>query len=168
MDKQQRIEDLYHEYSKQIYRYIFMMIADHQQAKDLMHDTFVKAFRYIESLERKTSEKNWLYQIARSVTIDHIRKMKPIQFIKKLRLKSTSNIPEKIVELGEKERQLYQAMRRLKHTYQEVIILRKIDEFTIEETAGILNWSQSKVKTTLFRALKALKEEMIKEGYTHE
>ncbi|MDY0409595.1 sigma factor-like helix-turn-helix DNA-binding protein [Paracerasibacillus soli] len=47
-------------------------------------------------------------------------------------------------------------------------MLRKIKELSIKETAEILNWSESKVKVTLFRGLHALKRQMIKEGYEHE
>ncbi|WP_246187720.1 RNA polymerase sigma factor [Ornithinibacillus caprae] len=63
---------------------------------------------------------------------------------------------------------MYQSLRKLKRSYQEVIILRKIKELSIHETAEVLDWDESKVKNTLFRGLAALKQEMVKGGYEHE
>ncbi|MGG1833286.1 sigma factor-like helix-turn-helix DNA-binding protein [Cytobacillus firmus] len=69
---------------------------------------------------------------------------------------------------GEKVTLLYEAIRHLKLSYQEVLILRKIKEFSIKETAEILNWSENKVKITTSRALAALKKELQKRGEIHE
>jgi RNA polymerase sigma-70 factor (ECF subfamily) len=49
-----------------------------------------------------------------------------------------------------------------------VIILRKVKDFSIYETAMILGWSESKVKSTLFRAIQAFEKEMLKEGLLNE
>jgi len=49
-----------------------------------------------------------------------------------------------------------------------VIILRKIKEFSIRETSEILNWSEGKVKTTLYRAIPALEKELLKEAFLNE
>ncbi|SDY26222.1 RNA polymerase sigma-70 factor, ECF subfamily [Evansella caseinilytica] len=166
----QKIQDWYLLYSDDIYRYILMMIGDHEQAKDLTHDTFIKAYNSLNRFEENTSDKNWLYKIARNVTIDYIRKRKPIQFITEsfAFIPSKEPCPEEIAQLGESEEQLYRSLKKLKRSYQEVIILRKIKELSIRETAEVLDWNEGKVKTTLFRGLHALKQQMIKEGYEHD
>ncbi|WP_283778968.1 sigma factor-like helix-turn-helix DNA-binding protein, partial [Peribacillus frigoritolerans] len=56
----------------------------------------------------------------------------------------------------------------IKFTDRKVFVLRKIKGFSIEDTAKILSWSESKVKSTLFRAIPALKKQLIKEGYWDE
>ncbi|MGF2614342.1 RNA polymerase sigma factor [Rossellomorea aquimaris] len=63
---------------------------------------------------------------------------------------------------------MYHALSKLKRSYREVIILRKIKELSIRETAEVLGWKESKVKTTLFRGLQAMKIQLQKEGYDHE
>ncbi len=166
----EEIQQLYHLYSDDIYRFILMMIGDHAEAKDLMHDTFLKAYSGLASFEGNASEKNWLYRIARNTTIDYQRKKRPLQFVVEAftTFPSAERCPEQLATLGEAEEMLYRSLRKLKRSYQEVIILRKIKGLTIEETAEILNWTESKVKTTLFRGLAALKKQLEKEGYTHE
>nr|WP_281419404.1 RNA polymerase sigma factor [Bacillus alkalicola] len=165
-----KIQEWYQLYYKDIYRFILLMIGDHEQAKDLTQDTFIKAYETMETFQGVTSDKNWLYRIARNITIDFIRRKKPIRyFIESFAaFASNGDCPEKITTLGESEELLYRSMRKLKRTYQEVIILRKIKELSIQETAEILDWNETKVKNTLFRGLAALKKEMIKEGYEHE
>ncbi|WP_235848886.1 MULTISPECIES: RNA polymerase sigma factor [Bacillaceae] len=168
MDK---IQKWYQEYSDDIYRFILLMIGDHEQAKDLTHDTFLKAYGTMSQYQGITSEKNWLYHIARNTTIDYMRKGKPIQYF----LETVGSIPatntscpETIAEMGEREEQLYFCLKKLKRSYQEVIILRKVKELSTKEAAEILGWSEGKVKTTLHRALEALKKQLVKGGYTHE
>ncbi|MBU9722213.1 RNA polymerase sigma factor [Bacillus alkalicola] len=164
------MQNWYGLYHKEIFHFILIMIGDEEQAKDLTQDTFIKAFEHIDNFQGVTSDKNWLYKIARNVTIDYIRKKKPIRFMVEsfTTLASRDNCPEKITQLGEMEEQLYKAMKRIKRSYQEVIFLRKIKELSIEETAEILDWNKTKVKNQLFRGLTALKREMVKEGYEYE
>jgi RNA polymerase sigma-70 factor, ECF subfamily len=168
--KKQKIIEWYNEYSDSIYRFILMMIGDHEQAKDLTHDTFVRAYNHAYHFQENTSDKNWLYRIARNVTIDFMRKKKPVRFLVDSisTIPSKDHSPEKIAQLGEEEELLYQALSKLKRSYREVIILRKIKELSIKETAEVLDWKESKVKTTLFRGLNALKSQLEKEGYNHE
>jgi len=52
----------------------------------------------------------------------------------------------------------------MKLTYQQVIILRKIQLLSVKETASILNWGESKVKMTLSRALTILREIVNEQG----
>lgn len=162
----QKLNEWYFKYSDDIYRYVLMMTVDQELAKDVTHDTFIKAYKNMESFRGEVSEKNWLYRIAHNTTIDEIRKRKPFRFIvNNYNSLSTNNyLPEKVTQLGESEEQLYRSIQKLKRSYREVIILRKIEELSIQETAEVLNWSEAKVKTTLFRALEALKKQMIKEG----
>jgi RNA polymerase sigma-70 factor, ECF subfamily len=168
--KKHRTCEWYQKYSDEIYRFILIMIGDHEQAKDLTHDTFLKAYNHLEHFKGETSDKNWLYRIARSITIDFMRKKKPIRYFADSfnAFPSNSESPEKIMQLGEAESQLYQSLSKLKRSYREVIILRKIKELSIRETAEVLGWKESKVKTTLFRGLEALKIQLQKEGYDHE
>lgn len=89
--KKQKIQTWYKEYSDGIYRFILIMIGDHEQAKDLTQDTFIKAYHHLDYFKGKTSDKNWLYRIARTVTIDFMRKRKPIRYM----FDSINGIPAK-------------------------------------------------------------------------
>lgn len=161
------ILEWYEEYNESIFKFIFMMVQDYQIAEDLRHETFIKAFIHYDTFKEVSSAKTWLYRIAYNMTVDYIRKRKPFILLKdafKL-LKDTSKLPDEHVQLKEESYELYHAVSLLKESHRKVLILRKIKEFSIQETASILGWSESKVKSTLFRAIQALEKQMLKEGY---
>lgn len=167
--KKDEITEWYNEYSEAIFRFILMMTHDYQQAEDLTHETFIKAYRFHDSFQRNSSPKTWLYKIAHNVTIDALRKKRPLVFLKTVfDTVDPSPIPEDMVQIKESSLELYEALRALKESYRKVIILRKIKEFSIKETCEILDWSESKVKMTLSRAILALEKQLMKEGYIHE
>lgn len=169
-ERRSEVSEWYQQYSDSIFRYILLMVRDNQQAEDLTQETFIKAFRYHDTFERQATPKTWLFRIAHNLTIDYIRKQKPIELLKELVFlrKNANSLPEEVVEIKENSAELYNALGRLKSSYREVIILRKIREFSIQETSEILNWSQSKVKNILSRALPALEKQLLKEGFFHE
>ncbi len=164
-----QINDWYLEYSNDIYQYVLFMIRDHSQAKDIMQDTFLRAYSNIDSFHGG-NVKSWLLRIARNLTIDYIRKKKPMSLIFEAipLIKDNSLSPDQTVTLNETEKELYHALGKIKRTYREVIILRKIKELSVKETSDLLGWSESKVKTTLLRAMAALKTQLEQEGYKHE
>ncbi|WP_057763093.1 RNA polymerase sigma factor [Cytobacillus praedii] len=168
--KKEEIAKWYDEHSKSILSFILLMVNDYQQAEDLTQDTFVKAYLYYDSFKNHSSEKTWLFSIAHNVTVDFLRKQKPSLFFKEIFQfqKDIHPLPEEIIQIKEESYELYKALGELKDTYRKVIILRKIKGFSIEDTAKILSWSESKVKSMLFRAIPVLKKQLIKEGYWGE
>lgn len=167
--REYEIEEWYNQYHQTIFKFILMMTKDYQQSEDLTHETFLNAYRYYYSYKRDASPKTWLFKIAHNVTVDYIRKQKPIQFFKEIfHLNRESNLhPESIVQMKENSRELFNAVGNLKESYRTVIILRKIKGFSISETSTILNWSESKVKSTLFRAINTLEKNLAKEEYSN-
>ncbi len=66
------------------------------------------------------------------------------------------------------QRNLFEILGRLKRSYYQVILLRKVHGFSIKETMQVLDWSESKVKSTLSRALVAFEKYLKEEGYEYE
>ncbi|MEH6941424.1 RNA polymerase sigma factor [Bacillus sp. JJ722] len=112
----------------------------------------------------------WLFSIAHNLTIDYLRKNKYRRFFKEVfpLQKDDKPLPEEIIQIKEASYELYKALGEIKGTYRKVIVLRKIKGFSIEDTAKILDWSESKVKSTLYRAIPVLKKQLKKEGYLYE
>ncbi|MFA1822105.1 RNA polymerase sigma factor [Virgibacillus oceani] len=163
------IMNWYDQYSVPIYKYILKMINDTYQAEDLTQDTFIRAYKYLANKEIDYP-KTFLYRIAHNIAIDYIRKQAPIQLVKNIfpDKKDTQISIETIVEGREEVKNMYKTLSGLKSSYRQVIILRKIEGFSIQETAQILDWSESKVKSTLFRAIRTLEDRLNKGGVMHE
>ncbi|HLR02037.1 MAG TPA: RNA polymerase sigma factor [Virgibacillus sp.] len=167
---QEQIINWYDDYSMPIFKYILKMLKDAEQAEDLTQDTFIKAYKYLMKDKDVTYPKTFLYRIAHNLTIDYIRKKAPIRMMADFFTQQKDAGPsiESIIEIKETSQELYDVLSNLKSTYRSAIILRKIDGFSVKETAHILQWSESKVKSTLSRGLQALEKELDKGGVIHE
>lgn len=75
-------------------------------------------------------------------------------------MESNGKKPDEEVEFNEMEQFIHEAISKLKPNFRAVIILRGINEFSVKETADILQCSESKVKVDYHRALKDLKRKM--------
>ncbi|MDM5332098.1 RNA polymerase sigma factor [Ureibacillus composti] len=168
--KQEELTEWFDQYGESVLTYILLMVRDYQQAEDLTQETFIKAYRHQQQFEHKSSVKTWLFSIAHNTTVDYFRKKHPIQHFLGLTIeeKDYKPLPEQIVAMNDQTEQLYRAIQQLKPSHRQVIILRKLKEFSTAETAYVLNWSESKVKMTLKRALEELKRKLIQGGITDE
>ncbi len=160
-------ERLYETYHHALFQFLFYMVRNRQVAEELVQEVYIKVLNSYSSFKGDSSEKTWLYSIARHVGIDWIRSQnrKKRKFLgvfelseKEYQIKDEDPLPEEIVEEREEMKQVYDALRKCTLDQQQVIILRYIESLSISETATILGWSESKVKTTQHRAIKALKE----------
>lgn len=170
MPDSKSIPSLFDEYGEAILTFIFLMVQDYPLAEDLTQEVFIKAFEKYNSFHHQSTEKTWLFSIAHHHVIDHLRKKHPLKHFFKLSMNEmdTKPQPEQFVAMSTQSEELYSALQNLSWHYRQVIILRKLKEFSTKETADILNWSESKVKMTLKRALVALKNELLKEGFIYE
>ncbi|CAH0206312.1 ECF RNA polymerase sigma factor SigX [Peribacillus frigoritolerans] len=159
--------DLYEKYHQEIYQFIFYMTKNRETAEDLVQEVYIRVMKAYERFEGKSSEKTWMYSIARNVTIDHFRKQKgwkdkifPNFDWDRQLLKDEEPIPEEVAIKNDEIQDIYQCLNRCTTNQRSVIILRYIQGLSITETSEVLNWSESKVKTTQHRALKAIKKLM--------
>ncbi|WP_277587050.1 RNA polymerase sigma factor [Psychrobacillus antarcticus] len=161
------MEQLYKEHSDRVYSYIYFLVRQKECAEDLTQETFYKAYKGLKSFNEQASTTTWLLKIARNVTYDYFRRKKIVQFFtfeKGHDIETKSLSPESLFEQKEQLAKMYDSLSKLKKDYQEVLVLRKIQECSIQETAYILRWTEAKVKMKMTRALVALKKEFHKEG----
>lgn len=159
---------LYEKYHQELYQFIFYMVKKREIAEDIVQDVYIRVMKSYERFQGKSSEKTWLYAIARNTTIDYFRKQKTW----KDRIFFNFNWdqqpvidplpePSEVAVMQDEIKHLYQCLDRCTLDQKTVLILRYIQGFSIAEAAEILSWSESKVKTTQHRALKAVKKLML-------
>ncbi|MBM7706821.1 RNA polymerase sigma-70 factor (ECF subfamily) [Chryseomicrobium aureum] len=160
--------DLYESYSDDVYRYLLFLLRNKEVAEDLTHDTFLKVHSSLHQFNQQSSLRTWLLKIAGNTAIDYIRRTKRVHFLAfgKRSEPITIKTPELNAIQKADVRLLYKALGELKKDYQEVLILRKIQELSIRETSEILGWSEDKVKAKSARALSKLRETFLKEEGT--
>jgi RNA polymerase sigma-70 factor, ECF subfamily len=172
-------DELYQKYHHDVFQFLFYMVKSKEQAEDLVQEVYIRVLKAYDRFEGKSSEKTWLFSIAKNVAIDHFRKQKGWKQrllesfdMSARQVKDEQPLPEELALQSEEIQMMYKCLDQCTVDQRLVIIMRYIHDLTITETAEALAWTESKVKTTQHRALKVLKklmEEMIeKEGMTSE
>lgn len=162
---------LYDEYHQDVFQFLIYLVKNRSVAEDLSHEVYIRVLKSYDRFKGNSSEKTWLFSIAKNVAIDHFRKMavrdrhhfNAFEWENE-QLISPTKSPEQFVELNENLQQLLQALELCTGDQQMVIVMRYFQELSIQETADILGWSEGKVKTTQHRAIKALRERLHREG----
>ncbi len=159
-------EELYEKYHQDLFQFVFYLTRDRTLTEDLVQEVYIRVMRSYNSFRGESSEKTWLFSIARNVTIDYFRAQKRknnlvTQFFDWSKkgdfIPDHKPLPEEVAIKNEESQEMYAYLEKCTVDQRSVLILRFIQSLSIKETAAILGFSESKVKTTQHRGLKVLK-----------
>jgi RNA polymerase sigma-70 factor (ECF subfamily) len=158
---EEKIETIYYRHYLEVFRFLICFSGNQNDAEDLTQEVFIRILNNLSNIN--SISKTWIFTIAKHVAIDHYRKRRFSSlftdgFFKNI--VSTQNEPNELFEQNEMKRLVHTAISKLKPNYRAVVILRGINEFSIKETAEILQCNESKVKVDYHRALKELKKKL--------
>ena len=151
-------------YQPRFYTHILGRIKDAETAKDLTQETWIKAFRAINTCRADASFYSWLYRIAENVCIDYHRKRKvahiiePIHDINERRIIDTHLCPSHNTERQELRQHLQEAVARLTPTRKRVFLLHYVHKMPIKAIAKQIGRSEGTIKTHLRNARLQLRE----------
>lgn len=147
-----------------VYRLALRLMQDEAEAEDVLQETFLNAFRAIDSFDGRSQLSTWLYRIAYNAAMGRLRQKQPVT----VQVEEAANddegelvptalfdwccLPERDFESTETQRQLEQAVSELPETLRGVFVLRELNDLSTEETAETLGVSEAVVKTRLHRA----------------
>jgi len=169
--KFEAFEELVRRYEKKIYGHSLRLLGKREDAEDVLQETFLNAFRAIESFRGDSSFSTWIYRIATNNALMKLRKSGrvEVEFNEDLpNLAPSENrapvgyIDSPVDALFEKEllSELDEAVRKLPEKYRTIFLLRDVEEFSTTETAEILGITESAVKSRLHRARLFLRESL--------
>ncbi len=161
---------LYDEYHQDVFQFLIYLVKNRSVAEDLSHEVYVRVLKSYDRFRGNSSEKTWLFSIAKNVAIDHFRKMavrdrhhfNAFEWENE-QLISSEKSPEQFLELSEDLRGLLHALELCTGDQKMVIVMRFFQELSVQETAQVLGWTEGKVKTTQHRAIHALRARLNKE-----
>ncbi|PAV29526.1 RNA polymerase sigma factor SigX [Virgibacillus profundi] len=162
-------EEFYEKYHQDLFQFVFYMVKDKQLTEDLVQEIYIKVLKSYKTFKGESSEKTWLFSIARHVTIDYFRsqsrkRKRIMEFFdwgeKGQLIQDLKPLPDELAVQNEEIQTVYRYLDKCTVDQKSVLILRYIQSFSIQETAEILNFSESKVKTTQHRGLKVLKKHL--------
>lgn len=153
--KKQRYEVLVSEFYNDIFRYAYWITKSRQVAEDLSQETFLRAWRSLDSLQNPAAAKAWLFTILRRENARQYEKYRPeLDDIDDFSLADSDKCePEYHLE----REMLHQAMNQLDPEYREPLMLQVVGGFSGEEIGRMLDLNNNTVMTRLFRARNKLK-----------
>jgi len=154
-----------------MYNFAYRLTMDSDDAKDLLQDTYLKAYRFIDSFQQGTNAKAWLFRILKNSFInDYRKKSKEPSKVDYQEVESFYNsedvdrqiTPDLRVEalqdmIGD---EISDALNSLDVDFKTVIILADLEEFKYDEMAKILDIPIGTVRSRLHRARNLLKEKL--------
>lgn len=154
--------EFYDQNITKIYRYIYFRVGSEETAQDLSSEAFLKTWQYLNEGKDIGNLSAMIYQVCRNLIADYFRKNPklpiPLDEISEIHLSEGQADLEEKTEKNLRVDQIMDCLRLIREEYQEVIIWYYVDDFNIDEIAQILGKSEGAVRTSLSRALRALKE----------
>jgi len=145
-------------YQERLYWHIRKMVYEHEDANDVIQNTFVKVFKSIKRFEGKSKLYTWLYRIATNESITYINKKKR---------KSTASLDDDennsiagrlkadvYFDGDEIQLKLQEAISKLPEKQKKVFNLRYFEELSYQEIADILDTSGGALKASYHHAAK--------------
>ena len=151
-------ERLYRRHVGDVYRYALVLLRNPSDAEDVTQTTFLNAYRAFQRGERPRTAQNWLIAIAHNVC--------------RQRFRQSTRRPEEVAfddEVGEGTRDeergpsaedIQRALGHLAFNQRAALVMRELEGRSYNEIAQILGLSISAVETLLFRARRALREQL--------
>jgi RNA polymerase sigma-70 factor, ECF subfamily len=168
---QPAFEQIVRRYQRPVISLIVRMTGDQAQAEDLAQETFVKAFRHLNSFDPARRLSSWLFRIAHNTTLDALRKLKPeILELDGLREGDPRRDPAapaapdtlEQAALGEA---LNQALLSLRPSYRAAIALRYDQQLPFDEIGQILGVPEVTARSFVHRARKELARSLAALGW---
>ena len=160
------IKQLYHQYGKELFLYLYSMCQQKELAEDLLQETFLKAILALP--ESHTNMRAWLYKVARNLFYNlykrNRREICDEEYLKKISKLEVDEFLEEYISKQE-TRILYTAIQKLSPVKREVLELQYFGQMPLKEIANVLQLSQENVRVLSHRAKKDLKKLMEVEGY---
>jgi RNA polymerase sigma-70 factor, ECF subfamily len=164
------------EYQHRLYNAVLRVIGDPEEARELTQDTFTRGLLKIDTFRGNASPYTWLFRIAINLAISRLRKVQRKRFFSLStptetgeanqatplvdRLAGSAPDPAAVVENRERDQKVLEALGRLDAEFRAVLVMRDIEGFEYQEMADVLGLNLGTLKSRLFRARLALRDEL--------
>lgn len=152
-------------YKERIYWHIRRLVVSHEDAQDVLQETFIKVYNNLDNFAGESKLYTWLYRIATNECLRHLRNKKRfLMSFDKVNEKLINKLHDTCPENGDKILVRFQeAILRLPEKQRLVFNMRYYDELSYEDISRIMNCSVAALKTNYHYASSKIKEFMISE-----
>ncbi len=168
---QQAFAEIVELYKDKVYQVSYRMVGNVHEAQDVAQEAFLRAYTNIDRFDIERKFSTWLFRIATNVAIDRLRKKKPDFYLQdevkgsdgltiESQLAADADLPEDQVVTLEMQEWVQEEINQLPPKYRTAIILKYIEDLSINEISEILDMPPSTVKTRIHRGREALRKRM--------
>lgn len=154
--------ELYSEYAKKIYSFVYYRVQHVQTAQDATSTVFMKALERIGSYDAEKGKfSSWLYQIARNTVIDLFRAQMPMENIDNVWDITDGTDIAHDAEIHEQLRQVREKLGDLSEEQRNLIVMRVWDGLSYREIAEILGKTETNCRVSFSRAIRSLRKKVL-------
>lgn len=162
-------------HSRSIFRVMYRMTGNQQDAEEIVQETFLRAYKGLEKFELRSNFGTWLYRIAVNRALDLLSSRKTQMYTKdtyqiadnpdpeerhQVQLQAPDPGPDRMLISAEIKRKLARAMGLLTPAERVAFTMRHMEGHSIEEISQVLNVKASAAKNCVFRAVQKLRQEL--------
>ena len=168
-------EQLVLQYQTPIYNLCLRITGNPEDAADMTQESFLKAWRNLESFHFEAAFSTWLYRLAYNTCLDFLRSAKRRRELsltvedesgesQLLDLPDPAPTPEASLLTNEENARLGAAMGQLDPEQRRILTLRVVNDLSYTEIAAVLNIKEGTVKSRLARARESLRKKLLQTG----
>ena len=153
----------------------YRFVLNREDAEDIAQEVFLEAYRSLDSFRQESKLSTWLYRIAVTKSLDHLRKKKRKKRFSSLKrvmgfndpaeelaLPSSIETPAEVLSGSERTEILQSALDSLPDNQKTAFLLSKYDGYSNQEIADVMQTTVSAVESLVHRAKKNLQKKLEK------
>jgi RNA polymerase sigma factor (sigma-70 family) len=141
-----------------VYRYALAILRNPSDAEDVTQTTFLNAYRAYRGGERPRAARSWLLTIAHNVCRQRFRELR--RRGDEVELDETATLSPAPEETAPTAEDIRRALTNLRFTQRSALVMRELEGRSYAEIGEVLGLSTSAVETLIFRARRALREQL--------
>lgn len=155
----QALGALYDQHQDAIFRYLWARLGERPLAEDLTGEVFTRMLTALPNYRPEAPFRAWLYRIARNLLFDHYRRQPraPLPLHSAEAHSAPDADPVTLAEATLTVERLHRALAALEENQRDVVTLRFLSGFSLQETAAALNKTEAAIKALQHRGLAALR-----------
>jgi RNA polymerase sigma-70 factor (ECF subfamily) len=172
---EQAFRELMVEHRDKVYNLTLRMLGNRAEAEDVAQEVFIQVFKTIDTFREESKLSTWLYRVAVNLCKNRIKYLARRQDRNKDQLDETTEAaassavaapggppprPDRAVEGAQIEKVLQEAIATLDEDHRVLVVLRDIEDLSIEEICAITGLPDGTVKSRLHRARLALRKKV--------
>jgi RNA polymerase sigma-70 factor (ECF subfamily) len=162
-------------YKDKIYHLAYRMLNNKHEAEDAVQETFMRVYTNLNRYDEQQKFSTWIFRIATNHCIDRLRKRKHSAYSLDAEmpdgegndyysmLAGNEDTPEKQIILSETQLQIRKAIDALPEKYKTVVILRYLQDMSLQEISDVLDMPVTTVKTRVHRGREYLRNRLEQE-----